>query len=454
MTRFRKIGALAFISMFLLTACGAEKPEPIVSVPIHKPPVIEPVEQTEDLSPVVEQTEEKITIAVLLPLSGQEAGTGKALLRAITMALFDAYDPRLTLLPLDTKANASDAEVAANAAVGAGASVVLGPLLAGNVQAAGAVLQQHNIPLIGFSNDSSVAAPGQYIMGFMPESEIKRVVDFASSQGLKKHAALVPEGRYGQKVKVAFGEAVTAAGGSIMAIETYAPDPNALFEPVKRLASYDKRRKDRADEIRFLKSLRDDLTDEIAESIESVEVMEGVPFEAVFLPEGGSLLRALAPLLPFYEIDPNSVQLLGTGLWNNPELLREPQLQNALFAAPQPEGPTAFLKRFQKTYDEEAPRIATLAYDAMSLLSMLAREEPNVAENGSISSRFSAEALTSEAGFMGTDGLFRFLPDGSIERMLAVLQVHRRGFKVADAAPKAFPAFGFALTQRESPLNN
>lgn len=438
---------------FVLTACGPDVAVPVRSVSAEYVPErtttlrAEPVEVEQQEVLVEEKTQEKITIAVLLPLSGSDAAVGQALLRSATMALFDAYDPRLTMIPIDTLGDAIGAEAAAYQAVEAGADIVLGPLLASNVETAGKITAEAGIPLIGFSNDSSVAAPGRFIMGFMPELEVKRVVDYAVNLGLVEQAALVPDGRYGARVREAFGDAVSSAGAMVAAIENYPPDPEAVFEPVKRLSNYDRRRKEMRDEIRFLRSLGDDLTDEIAAELSKSEVLEEVSYDAVLVPEGGELLKTLAPLLPFYEIDPNKIKLLGTGLWNDETLLREPPLQGAFFAAPEPTGPNTFLKRFEDTYESRPPRIATLAYDAMSLVAKLVREELQTGEDGEELPLFSTETLTNETGFNGIDGLFRFLPDGTVERSLAVLEVHRRGFRVVDAAPDAFPSFGYALRQ-------
>lgn len=447
--------AVLLLTAFVLVACGGSQ-TPVATVapaPMdpEQPDKTASLSETPEPLPLTPEGERPLVVVLLLPLSGPEEDTGKAMLRAATMALFDAYDPKIRLIPLDTEADIEVAETRAREAVQLKASVVLGPLLASNVKAAGDILAPAGTPVIGFSNDSRVADAGRFIMGFLPEVEVKRVLDHASGQGLTNMGALIPMGRYGDRIRLAFGDAAQEAGISVEAIESYPPDPDALFEPVKRLARYDERRADVRQEARFLRSLRDDVTDEIAEKLEDAEVMEGVSFDAVLVPEGGAMMRTLAPLLPFYEIDPNRVKLLGTGLWNDEALLGEPPLQGAWFAAPDPVEPTAFLKRFEQTYGSTAPRIATLAYDAMALVATLAREPLDEtvtsAENTAIfnDSRITPARLMSPEGFSGIDGLFRFLPDGTAERALAVLEIKRGGFEVVDPAPTSFPSFGYAL---------
>lgn len=438
----------------LLSACGADTPSPARQAPPvdrERPqPQAEPETGTSGSQvDIISPSKAPVRIAILLPLSGPEEPTGRALLNAATMALFDAYDTRLKLLPFDTAADSLQTETVSREALAQGVDIVLGPLLASNVQIAGEIFGPQGIPVLGFSNDSSVAAPGRYILGFMPESEVARVVDYAVSKGHSRFSALVPEGRYGARVRSAFGDAVDDDGARVVALESYPPDPDAVFDPVKALANYDQRRKDFQDEIRYLRSLNDDLTDEIANRLEKAEELAPVDFDAVLVPEGGALLRTVGPLLPFYEIDPDQVQLLGTGLWNDKSLIREPPLHGAWFAAPEPDRPDEFMTRYTEMYGQEPPRLASIAYDGMSLIAALARDTLEEGE-----SRFSVERLTNPLGFMGIDGLFRLNPDGLNERALAILEITRRGFNVVDPAPKAFPSFGFNLRQSASQVDN
>ncbi|WP_286829341.1 MULTISPECIES: penicillin-binding protein activator [Kordiimonas] len=433
----------------LLAACGGAGQAPVIRAPAPQD-TAQQSDQAEagdqqPVSGITEADESPVRIAILLPLTGTEAETGQSLLNAATMALFDAYDPRLTLLPFDTKADGMTTDSAARQALEASVDIVLGPLLAGNVQIAGQVFGPAGIPVIGFSNDSRVAEPGRYILGFLPEEEVQRVVDYAVSQGHSRFSALIPEGRYGARVRAAFGDAVSYDGAAVVALESYPPDPDNVFEPVKALANYDLRQKNLRDEISALRALRDDVTDEIADRLARAEELEPVGFDAVLVPEGGALLRTLGPLLPFYEVDLGEVQLLGTGLWNDPSLMDEPPLHGGWFAAPEPARPEAFMTRYEELFGSRPPRIASIAYDAMSLVAALSRDTLEEGEE-----RFSAARLTSPTGFVGIDGLFRLNRDGLNERALAILEVSRREFKVLDPAPTAFPSFGYQLRQSVS----
>ncbi len=374
---------------------------------------------------------EPIKIGILLPLSGRAAAVGQSLLEAAQMALFEIGSDRLELVPGDTGDTPQQAVTATHQLLDAGVEVILGPLFSANVASAAPIANAAGVNLIAFSNSRAVAAPGAYLMGFMPTAEVKRIVDYARAQGLKRFAALIPNSDYGDLVLKDFQQAVTADGGKLEKIEIYPRDTQGLDDYVRRLANYDEREKllqqDKAD----LRSYGDDdLAKDALAGLTGRETLGDVDFDAVFIPEGGIVLRALAPLLPYYDIDPEHVKLLGTGLWDDSNVAREPAMIGGWFAAPEPAAAQTFSARFTQTYGAAPPRIASLAYDAMALAAALSKDPPE--------KRFSRAAITDPNGFKGIDGVLRFNVDGTSDRGLAVLEVDKTGFDIISPAPRSF----------------
>ncbi len=422
--------AVLCLGIALLAACSSDQKRPDQIPPVAESPA--PITPSNDRSdPILAPESTPIRIALLLPLSGPAQSVGEALRDAAALALFDAYDPRLVLMPLDTKGTAIGAKEAAEAAIANQVSLVLGPLLADSVTAVAPLLREAGLPLIGFSNDRSVAGPSAYLMGFMPDQEVERITRYAIERGHERLAGIVPLSAYGDRVLQGFGPAVLNSGGEVISLVRYEPDPGLLNEPVKSLARYESRRAAYLAEVKALEALGDDLSQMLLKQLKVQETIGDVGFDALLIAEGDPLVRSLGPLLPYYEIDPDKVQFLGTGLWDEPTLGREPPLNGGWFPAPAPEAPRAFLKRFNEVYGHPAPRIATLAYDAMALAATLARN-PVRAE------RFSRNAIESPSGFTGLDGSFRFRSNGISERHLSILQVKRNGFEVIDPAPTSF----------------
>lgn len=416
---------LATVVMFLLAACASQPQRPTIPEPAREAP--KPIEPLPEAPPLTQD----IRIGILLPLSGQHAEVGEALLNAASLAAFDTGDRRLVLVPRDTQGTALGAEHAAQQLMAEGVHVIAGPLLAPEVRSVAPIAREQGIDVIAFSTDRSVAGQGVHLLSFAPEEEVRRVVTYAASRGHKSFAALVPQTPYGATVARAFARAVEQAGGEVADIVHYPPDTAQLFQPVRQITRYDERKRNLERERAFLRSLgEDDLAAEILDRMKPLEALGEVPYDAVMIAEGASLLRVLAPLLPYYEVDPKDVQFLGTGLWNDPTIIREPQLIGGWFAAPPQDRASAFAERYRTLYGREAPRIATLGYDAVALIASLVR--------GGATPPFDPAALTDPNGFDGIDGVFRFLGNGETERGLAVMGVTRRGFTTLSPAPRSF----------------
>ena len=376
--------------------------------------------------------EEEIRIALLLPLSGPGESAGNAFLDAAAMALFESYDPRLQLFPYDTGGTPEGARRAAREAVSNDPDIVIGPLFAASIAAAAPIVSAEGLNMIGFSNNREVAGNGVYLLSFLPSQEVERVIAYAAGQGHDQFAALIPDSPYGEAVLEGFSGSVFLSGKAITGLEIYERNTQTVFDPVRRLANYDQRREAYLDEERFLEALGDDdLAKEILKGLEPFETLGEPPFSAVLVPEGGQFLRSFIPLLPFFEVDPLKVQFLGTGLWYDPTLPGEPSLEGAWFAGPDPAKVEDFMARFQGLYGYRPPRIATLSYDAVSLVAILARIEFKKA-------RFSDKTLRDANGFSGLDGIFRFRSDGTSERGFAILEIRKEGFFVVSPAPSSF----------------
>jgi branched-chain amino acid transport system substrate-binding protein len=342
-----------------------------------------------------------VKVAFLLPLSaGNSQAVAKALKQAGELALFDFDNPNVELVPKDTRGTPEGAKQAAREAVKEGAELIIGPLFANEVTAAASEAQAGNVPMIAFSSDRKVAGNGVYLLSFLAGSDVPRIVSYAVTQGKRRFAALVPQTEYGRLVEQAFLAAVNQLGGQVLAVKTYPQDANGMVAPVK----------------------------EIAEQL----VRKGEPpqIDALFIPAAADTLPALAPLLPYAEIDTKAVKLIGTSGWDFTGVGKEASLAGAWFPAPDPKGWTDFTKRYVETYGEVPPRLSTLAYDAVSLAISLSGKSGG--------SRFSKDALTRANGFSGVDGLFRLRADGTSERGFAVLEVQKFGNQVIEQAPNGF----------------
>ena len=338
----------------------------------------------------------QVRVALILPLSAQgNAGiAAQSMKNAAELALAEFKQPNIQLLVKDDGGTPQGAQAGAQQALAEGAEMIIGPLFAQSVSAVGAVARQRGVPVIAFSTDASVAARGVYLLSFLPESDVKRIVEYAVSRGKRSYAALLPDNAYGTVVEAAFQQEAARRGARVLALEKYPPDPNRMVEPARRVA----------------------------------QAAGGV--DSIFIPDGADAVPQVVQALASAGVNLKRVQLLGSGLWDDPRIFTTRALEGGWYAAPDSAGFRNFSARYRAKYGQDPVRTATLAYDAVALVAALVKTQGQ--------QRFSEQVLTNSSGFAGIDGIFRFRPDGTNERGLAVLRVTPSGGQVVSPAPKSF----------------
>jgi len=343
----------------------------------------------------------QVKAALILPLSapGNAGIAGQAMRNAADMALAEFNAPNIQLLVKDDAGSVDGARQAAQQALNEGAEIILGPLFAQSVTAVGQVARARNVPVIAFSTDANVASPGVYLLSFLPETDVQRIVQYSSSVGKRSYAALIPDNPYGSVVEAAFRQDVGRRSGRIVVIERYPHDKAAMAGPIKTVAG------------------------------------AAAHAEALFIPDGSDAVPDVVQQLAGDGVNLKRLQLLGTGLWgDDPRINATPALDGGWYAAPDPSGYHNFANRYAARFKQQPVRTATLAYDAVALIAALVKTQG--------AQRFSPEILTNPSGFSGIDGLFRFRSDGTNERGLAVLRVTPSGPQIVAPAPRSFGASG------------
>ena len=374
-----------------------------------------------------------VRVALLAPLSGRYARQGSAILNAAQLALFDIGDDQFRLLPFDTGGTSDGAEVAVLAALEAGASLLIGPLLREEVLAVAPHAKAANVRIIAFSTDPEVAGGGVYLIGHTSRQQVERVVNYAYSAGHRQFAALAPDTAYGRAVVSQYHKVLVAVGAELTRTAFYSADAANAADVVRELANYDVRRAALEAEREALMEREDEISVRALNRLEALHTLGEVDFDAILIPDGGSRLRQVVSLVPFYDIEPAKVRLLGLGLWNTPQILAEPTLAGAWYVAPPPAAEGTFRRRYERAYDRPPLRIAELAYDATALAAALGRRDRRA--------DYSDQALTTSRGFFGAAGAFRFMESGLSERGLAVLEVEAGGMvRVIDAPTSGFTA--------------
>ncbi|MBY0583077.1 MAG: penicillin-binding protein activator [Sphingomonas sp.] len=359
---------------------GAAGPQPVRPTQVTPPKIDAGIPQ--DVS--------RQRVALLVPLSGSNAGVGQSLANATQLAVLDSRSDRLRITSYDTNQGAA---AAAQKALADGNKLILGPLLADDVRAVAPIARRAGVPVITFSNDSAVAGNGTYLLGYSPGQSIARVVDYARSKGMTNFAGLVPNGLYGDRASTAFLRAVEQAGGQVLSLQTYDRAPGALTGAINRLA-------------------------------------KNAPYQAVLVADSGSVAATAVPILR--KNGGGNAEILGTELWNSESAITSaPALTGAWFASVSDSLYRQYAAKYRARFGTAPYRLSSLGYDAVLLTVRIMRD-------WAIGAPFPEARLRDAGGFAGIDGAFRFGRDGVAERALEVQEIRPGATVTVSPAPTGF----------------
>lgn len=353
-------------------------------------PVTQPTPSPTPTEADLPDDEARHRVALLVPLSGPNGSVGQSIANATTMALLDTNADNLRITTYDT---ATGAGSAAARALRDGNKLILGPLLGGDVAPVLAQARPADVPLISFSNDTTVAANDVFVMGVMPEQSVVRTVDYAVSRGASRFAAIVPNGEYGRRAEASLRDRVAGRGGVLVATERYDRGNTSIVSAAERLRARG--------------------------GFDTVLIADGARLSAI----AASALKDAGAELP---------RILGTELWSGEdEITRASALRGAWFSAVSDARYRQFVSSYQSRFGEQPYRIATLGYDAVLLALRVARDWTPGRD-------FPTSRLLADDGFLGLDGPFRFRRGGIAERAMEVRQVGNGTVTVVDPAPTRF----------------
>ena len=337
-----------------------------------------------------------VRVALLLPLTGDPglSTVGISMANASQLAIdfiekSDTKADNITVVLKDTGPTAAGAAQAATQAVQEGASIILGPLKADQVTAAGSVAKAGGIPLIGFSNNSGAASPGVYLLNVLPESEVRRSMGYVKSLGKKAYAGIFPNTDFGRIQEGAFRQATADLGLNARAVYNFSSEAEART-----------------------------VIQQLAPALQAGQI------DALFIPD-----RATAPsfgvLLEEAGVPLGTVQLIGSADWNgDSNIANTPYLSGAVYPAVDDTGYQALAPEYSAWFGGTPHPLSTIAYTATILA--------NASSLSMATPKYDRAQLTLPGGFNGRDGVFRFLPDGRSEYALVIKAVTVGGSTLAD----------------------
>ena len=350
----------------------------------------------------------RYAIGCVLPLTGKYATYGNRVLDAVILAS-GVFDPErnspIQLFIEDSKGDPETAGEAVRRLVDEYRVIgITGPLGSAAALEAAREAQALGVPIITLTQKENIAETGDYVFrNFLTgDMQVKALVTYSiDNLGIENFAVLYPDDNYGTKMMNLFWDEVLWQGGQIRGVESYSSKQTDFGKEIKALTGLNLSEKDKTS---------------------GEKPIPIVDFDALFIPDSYSTVNMIAPQLAFYDVI--GIQLLGTNIWNSPDLLKKESkyLEGSVFtdcffldsACPEVRN---FIDSFYAACGREPGNMEALAYDAAKIMTDLITED-NVETRDDL--KDSLLYLEDHPGITGTTS---FSETGDLEKPLHILTV-------------------------------
>ena len=351
-------------------------------------------------------------VGIVLPLTGDLKGFADQALNGIALTLDLQGRGKVQVEVVDSRGEPDVAAEAVEQLAQKGAIAVLGPLGIAEGLAAATRAQQLGVPMISLSRADGLTSLGEYIFRDMPTSnaQARAVAEYAQKKlNAKSFGILQPDSAYGDEMTRYFWDAVDAGGSEVRAFEHY-PLRTTTFKPfVQRMVG---RSPEDLDERQQFSEQAEKIAKEISDPYRRRKALSQlrnqqapiVDFDAVFIPDAARTVRLIAPAIAAEDVittgcdtrelevvkrttkneQLRTVQLLGTSLWDSPDLVDERSgvaryvqcsiFVDVFFANSERPATRKFVDEFSTTYRRPPGFLEAHAYDGAGLLKRILEE--------------------------------------------------------------------------------
>ena len=361
-------------------------------------------------------------IAVLLPLSGQNAPVGETIRASVMAAVLSNAPSNLSVSFFDT--NSDDIKATFNQALETSPSVIIGPVFADNARTIRDI-KPNDLPVLSFTSDASALGNGVITMALMPTNGVEATLREMSADKIKNFIIFAPDTQSGHLMAGAAKSASDTYNINLGGVYFYQESNTDSIKETAKSASLNDARTAAHTHARIV--LSDILTNEQLnileksnlnnqlEKLSKTETIGAIPYDGILFLGNGGDTQTLVSFLRYYNVSANDARMYGTTMWDGSNLASDITMSGAKFAT-LPQTKTDFNTLYEQISGTTGNRLASFGYDAT-----------NIAIGMIYSSTTPTAYLFNPSGYIGTDGLFKIRPTGDNERALRILQLNASG---------------------------
>ena len=306
-------------------------------------------------------SEERIKIGLIVPLTGEYSYIGKSILKSTRMALNKIDDDRITIIPKDTRANPIDTLRVANELKDFGVKIVIGPVF----NESNKYLDElNNITFLSFTNKIRNNPENVISAGINAISQVKTIKKYLTNKNLKNTIFLIPETEYKREIE----EAIRKSNLVLKEKFIYNKDPTLLTEQIENLTRYKQRKQNLEDEIKRIEKSNSLNKINKIEELKKKDTLGFINFDSVIIADFSESLKSVATSLLYTDVSSKRITYITLNQWFDDTLLKETSLHPIYFPSINKNNFEQFKEEYFKNFKTLPNQISFLSYDLVGLV--------------------------------------------------------------------------------------
>ena len=306
-------------------------------------------------------SDEKIKVGLIVPLSGEYSYIGKSIIKSTRMALNKINDDRISLIPRDTKANPIDTLRVSKELQDSGVKIIIGPVF----NESNKYLDELNrVTFLSFTNKIRNNPPNIISGGVNAISQVKTIKKYLNENNLKNTIFLIPETDYKKEIE----EAIKKSNLLLKEKFIYSKDPTLLTKQIEDLTRYQQRKQNLEDEIKRIENSNSFNKKKKIDALKKKDTLGFINFDSVIIADFSESLKSVATSLLYTDVSSKRIKYITLNQWFDESLLKETSLHPIYFPSINRENFKKFQDEYFNNFKQIPNQISFLSYDLVGLV--------------------------------------------------------------------------------------
>jgi len=305
--------------------------------------------------------DEKITIGLLVPLTGKNSEIGQSIVKSTRLAINKINNLSLEIIPKDTQSNPEDALNAAKELADLGIKIVIGPVFNKSLIYLNEISE---ITFLSLTNKNDNFSKNIINVGINATSQLNAIKKFLKLNEVKKTIFLTPNINYKNEIK----KAIFKSKIKIIKNYTYNTDPTKLTKQIEKITNYETRKQNLEDEILRLEKSNLNNKELLIEKLKKKDTLGSVKFDSVIIADFDESLKSVTTSLLYTDISPKEKYFITLNQWFDESLLGETSSQPLYFPSANKNNYDNFSVEYFEKYNQYPNQLSFLSYDLVGLI--------------------------------------------------------------------------------------